>query len=55
MSIRQDLIENGYDPDAPNTRGYECRLCGYVPTEYELDSGYRKCCNKSHTNEEAKA
>ena len=43
--IRDDLIAAGYDPDAPNDRGYECPNCGYVPTHYELDSGRRcPCC-----------
>jgi hypothetical protein len=31
----------------PNSRdhGYECRHCGYVPTQKELDDGTR-CCRQ---------
>lgn len=29
----------GLNPNATNTRGYECGKCGYEPTERELDNG----------------
>lgn len=44
MSLRQDLIDRGYDPDAPNSRGYVCRECGEKPTEIELDLGQCSFC-----------
>jgi hypothetical protein len=44
VSLRQELIEAGYDPDAENTRGYVCKDCGCKPTELELDMGICEYC-----------
>ena len=41
VSLRDDLIRAGYNPDATNDRGYECPRCGYEPTNWELDNGSR--------------
>lgn len=45
MSLREELVENGYDPDA-DAEGYECQKCGYTPSVYELHSGAR--CPECH-------
>lgn len=44
MSTYDDLVEAGYDPHRQNERGYECRKCGHIPTEIELDQGFCRGC-----------
>ena len=39
MSIRQEMIDAGWNPDALNSGGYVCKDCGYEPTEIELARG----------------
>lgn len=44
MGLRQELEENGINPDATNDQGYECKHCGYEPTNIELQRGSRCPC-----------
>lgn len=44
--LREEYEYAGINPDAQNERGYECRHCGYVPSNLELDQGTRCECQK---------